>query len=235
MSGIVHVGTSFIADRYTYLAIIGIFACISAAVIKCISRQYAYPFLAVIVITCAYLARQQTMVWKDSYTLFSNAIKAQPRDAIGYVNLGSKYKIDGDLDKASKLYTKAIEISPYDYIAHYNLAEIYLVQKQWSDAEKTFLKSLQIYKNYRPSMKSLSKLYRTVPEMYDLEKSLVYSKRYNEVVKGRDAQMLGTEIEMLLKLKRIDEAKSQAEKLQRLPNLTPEAKEFINAVLRMSS
>jgi hypothetical protein len=81
-------------------------------------------------------------------------------------------------------------------------------------------------------MKSLSKLYRTVPEMHDLDKALIFTKRYNKVVKERDPQMLGIEIELLLKLNKIDEAKSQAKKLQRLPNLTMETKEFINAILR---
>jgi hypothetical protein len=47
--------------------------------------------------------------------------------------------------------------------------------------------------------------------------------------------MLGIEIELLLKLNRIDEAKSQAKKLLQLPNLTPEAKEFITGILRLNS
>ncbi|MBT8037301.1 MAG: tetratricopeptide repeat protein [Verrucomicrobiae bacterium] len=217
MSGIVHVGTSFIADRYTYLAIIGIFACVSAALIKYLPQRLAYIALTLIVLTCVWLAKQQTQTWKDSYALFSNAIEAQPRSAIGYVNLGAKYKLDGQLDKAAPLFEKAIEISPHDYIAYHNLAQIHLAQKQWSRAERSLLMALKNYEHYAPSMKSLAKLYLIVPEMYHLEKALNFTKRYNTAVKERDPQMLGFEIKILLKLNRSNEAKAQALKLRRLP------------------
>lgn len=231
MSGVVHVGTSFIADRYTYLAIIGIFACISAAIIKFIPKHLGYSILMVIVVTCAWLAHQQTKVWKDSYALFSNAIAAQPRDALSYTNLGAKYKLDGDLDKAITLFNKAIEIAPQDYIAHHNLAHIYLAQKQWSMAERYFLNALDRYENYHPSMKALAELYMTESKIYDLDQALIYTNRYNNVVRERDPQMLGIEIELLLKLKKYEEAKSVARRLQQHPDLTPEARQFIESIL----
>ena len=171
------------------------------------------------------------MVWKDSYALFSNAIQAQPRDPIGYVNLGTKYKEDGDLKNASALYAKAIEIAPHDYIAQHNLAHIYVEKEQWVIAEGFFLKALKNHENYHPSMKMLAELYRTKPELYDLNQSLIYTKRYNKAVSERDTEMLGVEIELLLKLKKYEEARSVAKKLLQHPNLTPQAKEFINAIL----
>jgi protein O-mannosyl-transferase len=231
MSGVVHVGTSFIADRYTYLAAIGIFACMSSSAIKFIPKHFAYTFFALIAVACAWLAHQQTKVWKDSYALFSNAIEAQPRDAIGYANLGAKYQVDGNLDKARILYGKAIEIAPLDYITHHNLAHIHLAQKQWRSAEKLLLEALEIYENYHPSMKSLSELYNMESELYDVERALVYTQRYNKVVRDRDARMLGVEMELLLERKKYEEAKSVARKLQLLPDLTPQAREFIDTIL----
>ncbi len=233
MSGMVYVGSSFIADRYTYLAMTGIFACFAAGVFRCMPKPYAIGVLSILVMLCAWLARQQTTVWYDSYALFSHAIRAQPRDPVGYVNLGARYKMDGDLKRAVHFYTKAIEIAPNDYIARHNLAHVHLAQKQWKPGEANLLEALRVYQNYHPSMRALSELYRTVPEMRDLEKALVYTKRYNRVTGERDARMLGVEIEILLELDHVKEAQSQAEKLREFPNLTNEAKEFIEALLEL--
>lgn len=232
VSGIVHVGSSFIADRYTYLAIIGILACVAAGVIRCLPRPYAVSVLLCLGILCAWQARQQTTVWADSYALFSHAIRAQPRDPVGYVNLGARFKKDGELDQAAWLFEKAIEIAPSQYIAHHNLAHVHLARKQWRSGEESLLRALESYPNYHPSMRALSELYRAVREMRDLEKALDYTKRYNRVTGERDAQMLGVEIELLLELNREEEAKSQAGKLLGFPNLTQESRAFIETLLK---
>lgn len=227
MSGMVYVGSSFISDRYTYIALSGLFACFAAVVFRWAPRGTAVGLLSLVVVACAWLARQQAGVWRDSYTLFLHAIHSQPRDPVGYVNLGVKYLADGNTERATHYLLKAIEIAPNDYMAHHNLSQIYLAGQKWELAESSLLKVMEVYPNYRPSVKALAGLYREVPEMYDLENALIFTKHYNRLAGERDAGMLGIEIEILLALGRDEEAKLRARKLLELPNLTIEARRFL--------
>lgn len=216
VSGILYVGSSFISDRYTYLAIIGLFPSLPAALNKHLSRQLSHGALGLTVLACALLSRQQTRAWENSYTLFTNAIEKQPRDPTGYVNLGAAHVLNGRHDEAEPLYRKALELAPHDYIAHHNLAQIHLKQQRWSEAEQSLLKALEIYGGYAPSMKSLSMLHATIPEVRDFEKSLRFAKLYNQAVRERDPAMLEMEIKLLLKLGRKQEAATRAMKLRQL-------------------
>ena len=61
--------------------------------------------------SCTFLAHHQTKAWQDSNSLFTQAIKAQPRNHIGYSNLAALHQINGDYDSAQALFKKSLELN----------------------------------------------------------------------------------------------------------------------------
>ncbi len=155
-SGLVYVGNSFTADRYTYLAMLGPVFTLAVGLVK-----FGKPALisgGVITLILGTLAHQQVKVWNDSEALFSHAIKAQPREAIGLQNYASLLQMEGRNAEAIPLYEKAIKISPNDYIGKYNLANCYRKMGRLDEAEAKYEESLSVYPGYVPAWINLGEL-----------------------------------------------------------------------------
>ena len=99
--GLVQVGSQAMADRYTYIPLIGLFVCLSWGVYDIVSEaRYknlifgAIPFL--ILVFCALVTMRQISYWQDSTTLFRHAIAATESNYISHYNLGNALKGKGD-------------------------------------------------------------------------------------------------------------------------------------------
>jgi len=82
--GIVQVGRQALADRYTYVPLIGIFIIIAFGVAEFLSRRNAPKWLGValaliVVVPNIVLARAQTQHWRNDQTLFAHAIEVAAR------------------------------------------------------------------------------------------------------------------------------------------------------------
>lgn len=125
---VVGTGQTFIADRFTYIAYIGLFFLIAWALnFLYISKWKTY----VIILGVVYLAFlgmatwNRTQVWKNSETLFSDVIGKYPKFAIAYNNLGFYYRDQNQYEKAIEAYGKSIEINPQGYVSYNNRGEAY--------------------------------------------------------------------------------------------------------------
>ena len=79
------VGDAIISDRYVYIASIGFFFIIGngCAILVQKSAVYRYATIAVFIFYCALLSTktyQRVGIWKDSYTLWSDAVKNYPEN-----------------------------------------------------------------------------------------------------------------------------------------------------------
>ncbi len=145
MIGIVQVGTQAMADRYTYLPLIGIFVAIAwggAAMVPRVDtggrRQKPRkkppgrtPLLGKVLAAVAVLAlvvyagvtRQQTRVWRDSLTLGFHAVAAGPTSPKIHYNLGLALSQAGRYDEAVPHYRDALRLKPDHAKAHNNLGK----------------------------------------------------------------------------------------------------------------
>jgi hypothetical protein len=117
--GLVQVGNQSMADRYTYLPLIGIFIMITWAAWETISRWGAARMVAggvagLTVLTCAGLTRQQVQHWQNSETLFSHCLRVTERNYIIHNHLGTSLLLEGRLDEAEEQYRESLRIKP-DY------------------------------------------------------------------------------------------------------------------------
>ncbi len=111
--GFVQVGEQFMAERYTYLPLIGIFIAvvwlIGDAVADSPKLRLVTQLLAVAVIAaCAVRSYAQIKVWKDNVTLFSHILEVDPRGALPNFSLGMAYENQGKLAEAQEYVDRAL-------------------------------------------------------------------------------------------------------------------------------
>jgi protein O-mannosyl-transferase len=88
------VGVALMADRYSYLPIIGILFMIAFGADKLANATNKYAvwgILAVFGIWCIYLTSKQVKVWKDTIALFSQRININPNDVRALEVRGQTY------------------------------------------------------------------------------------------------------------------------------------------------
>lgn len=124
--GLVQVGSQSMADRYTYVPLIGLFIVISWGVAEFVqSWRYGKAVLAVaagIALSgLAILTWLQVGCWRNSTTLFQHTLRVSPDSAIVQNNLGFALAQQGRLKVAVSHYREALRIEPYYLKARFNL------------------------------------------------------------------------------------------------------------------
>jgi tetratricopeptide (TPR) repeat protein len=149
--GLVQVGLQAMADRYTYVPLIGIFIMVAWSIPGAWAR-WPRPGLVFGAVTGGVLVfllagtETQLQYWRTSATLFSHTAQITRDNILAEYNLGEALAQEGDLDNAIIHYQKALAIRPNRVEAQYNsqpqarynLGLIYRVQKKWKDAEAQF-------------------------------------------------------------------------------------------------
>jgi len=127
VSGLIQVGGQSMADRYTYVPLIGIFVMISWGVADMASSWRlrapaiaAMAFVALFVL--AFVSWRQAAYWQDDRTLFSHAIDVTSGNYLAELNLGIALEREHKVDEAIPHYKEALRIRPFYADAHYNLA-----------------------------------------------------------------------------------------------------------------
>ena len=156
--GLVQVGSQSMADRYTYVPLIGLFLIIAwgipdllaqwfeskSRIVK-LSQQVVLPTLAVIVIMALALsARVQANYWRNDIMLFGHAIKVTKNNDIAHYNLARLYMDRGSIDESIHHYQESLRIDPNKFEAHNNLAAILYSQGNVDEALEHFQTALRI-------------------------------------------------------------------------------------------
>ncbi len=124
--GLVQVGAQRMADRYTYLPLVGIFMATAWSAADWAAARprrqtiAATVALAVLVVLGGLTVDQQT-VWRNSFSLWHRVVTAYPRCAAAYVNLGRASHDAGDREAAIQWYRRAIAVDPRSVEAEANL------------------------------------------------------------------------------------------------------------------
>jgi tetratricopeptide (TPR) repeat protein len=118
--GLVQVGSQSMADRYSYLPLIGIFIILAwgigiATGTSRLWRTAASAFAIILLVACTSITWIQLGYWKNSITLFSHATETVPDNYIAHEALGLVLAKSGRLDEAVPQYAESLRIWPeYD-------------------------------------------------------------------------------------------------------------------------
>ena len=126
--GLVHVGSQSMADRYTYIPLIGVFfilawgAAGAFAGASAGTRRAAIAAAGLIIVLLSVRARSQVLTWRDDESLFRQIISVSPDAILAYFNLGNYYLYTKkDPEKARDLYEQALAIDPHHADIQLNL------------------------------------------------------------------------------------------------------------------
>lgn len=143
VSGIVQAGNQGMADRYTYIPLIGIFLIFAWGCNGLLDRikvnaRWRMLLAAAFVVPLLVSSYQQIGYWKDSFTLFQREIDTTKHKHTGYTHLGSSYDLMGDPDRAIACLSEALRIMPDYEDAHFFLGNALRAKGDFLEAEKHY-------------------------------------------------------------------------------------------------
>ena len=150
--GIAQVGIQSMADRYTYIPLIGIFIAIVWGVSDFLSRfrhgkTMVSIMAAVILSLLMFTAWKQISYWKNSEVLFRHATFVTTNNFLAHDLLGEAL-FDRDVIGAINEYQKSIEIKPRFLFAHYHLSKALAHEKKYNEAGFHYCECLRVNPDY---------------------------------------------------------------------------------------
>jgi tetratricopeptide (TPR) repeat protein len=147
--GLVQVGEQAMADRYTYVPLIGLFVIIAWGVPELVSgwayRRTALAVTAAVVLSVLMLSTwKQLHHWKSSTALFEHALDVTESNSVAHFGLGNALLEEGKATEAIHHYSEALRLDPGYVAVRINWGIALLDQGRPADAGKHFSKVLEI-------------------------------------------------------------------------------------------
>jgi Flp pilus assembly protein TadD len=123
--GLVSIGSGSIADRFTYVPHLGLFAAVVwGAGDQVRRRTQTLMTVTALTLLASYtlLTIRQVSYWRDSLTLFSHSLRVAPDNTVPHTNLGAALEEIGDLDAALRERQAAVATNPRNADLLVNLA-----------------------------------------------------------------------------------------------------------------
>jgi tetratricopeptide (TPR) repeat protein len=168
--GLVQVGDQGLADRYTYLPLIGLFIITSwGAEDLTIGRQRLRQFVpaaaASVLILLAGASRVQVAWWKDNDTLFRRALAVTTNNWFAHISLGAVLGMQGDLEGGAAQYREALRIRPQDPMLQNNLGFILGRQGRIEEALARFREAALLKEDYAEPLFNAGVLYLKINDL----------------------------------------------------------------------
>lgn len=147
--GLVQVGGQAMADRYTYVPLIGLFMGLTFEAAVWLQRWNigrTDTMLASLLLLSAMIAvtENQLKCWTDSRSLFAHAIAVTPNNAIAHVDLGVALEESGRRDDALKEYQKAVHLNADLVQARNNLGNLFQQMGKTNEALAEYQAALRL-------------------------------------------------------------------------------------------
>lgn len=149
--GLIQVGYHALADRYTYIPLVGLFIITAWGVADISSRWHPRYKRTVLIslagITFAFLtavAWVQVGYWKNSIKLFEHSLNLDTRNLAAHNNLGTALLGKGDIKGGEFHFHEALKLDPNNAITHHNLGLSLYRQGKTEEAIKLYEKALKL-------------------------------------------------------------------------------------------
>lgn len=125
--GIVPIGLQSMADRYTYLPLIGVFIAVTWLAAS-LSESTAWqrgvlPVVStILLVVCVMSSRAQVRHWQDGVTVFTRAVSVTEANAVAQNFLGAALLLKDEPQQALESLEEAIRVQPNFTLAHHNRA-----------------------------------------------------------------------------------------------------------------
>ena len=151
--GLVQVGEQAMADRYTYLPLIGLFVVLAWGVPDLVrSRRLPHVLLpiggGVVLLALSVQTWIQVGYWKSTETLFQHTLSVTRDNSTAHAALAGAYFHEGRLEEAIAQYREALEIDPEYARAHHNLGVALERQGHRTEALAQHMEAVRIQPDY---------------------------------------------------------------------------------------
>jgi hypothetical protein len=178
--GLVQVGEQAMADRYTYVPLLGIFVMVVWGVAD-LAARFRVPNLwlantsLLLLAICAIASWRQIGYWRNTQTLFERAIEVTPLNSRAHNILGAYLAQIGRADEGKRHLRAALAISPRFYPSLNNLGMIYAAEHHDAEAAECYREALRIHPDSVVAHLNLGNIYarrgeldKAVPEYVDV-------------------------------------------------------------------
>jgi tetratricopeptide (TPR) repeat protein len=150
--GLVQIGETCMADRYTYLTLIGpviaLVWLIPEAWVRPLPSRILFGLGAAGVLSVlVFLTRSQIQYWRDTVSLFTHAIAVTGDNAGAEAGLGIGLEHEGRLSEALEHDRKALFLDPGDREYRRKVGQVLMQQKQWAEAAEAISSVLTLDAN----------------------------------------------------------------------------------------
>ena len=192
--GLVQVGEQAMADRYTYVPLIGIFIAVVWGVVRVVERAvepavggsvargpaarvkasgpigYALGVVGALALVPLFvLTRVQTGYWANDLTLFQHALSVTTDNWMAHNNLGGVFSESGRTEEAISQFEEVLRIRPDHAEANYNLGLVMERAGRHAEAIEQYHRALKLRPDYAEAY-------------YNLGNSLLHAGRPAEAI-----------------------------------------------------
>ena len=158
--GLVQVGGQSMADRYTYLPLVGLFVILAWGGRELwLQWDWPKPFMVLatglLLAAGAWQTRIQAGCWHNTEMLFQHALAVTQNNVVACNKLASFYSRQGRMTEAMDYYARALRINPDDANVLYDLGNAFAQQGDWDNAIGSYRHALQVTPNQADILNNL--------------------------------------------------------------------------------
>ena len=158
--GIMQVGNHAMADRYTYIPLIGMFVLIiwgisDLAKMWRFSSSLLSGFSVMVVTALIIISWKQAALWQNDIILYEHALKVTSGNYLAHNNLGAALYELGKNEEALFHHEEALRINPASFQAHFNMANILAFQGKRAEAIYRYEEAIKLNRNYLKAHRNL--------------------------------------------------------------------------------
>jgi Tfp pilus assembly protein PilF len=163
-----------LADRWAYLPSIGILIAVIWGVAEscrrwCVPKEVCAAVVFAYVLTLATVCNTQAATWKNTKSVFQNAVKVIPGNYVAHDILGTAFEKEGNIDEAYSHYIEAARIQPDFYSAYENIGILFCDRGNFAEAEPYLEKALSLRPtnaaanyNYGNALMEMGKIHQAI-------------------------------------------------------------------------
>lgn len=222
--GIVQVGIQGLADRYTYIPLIGLSIILAWGAQDLVARwRYRTAILAsaggASLVFCMALTWLQVATWRDNVTLFSHAVAVTDRNYVALTNLALAKEKLGKTDEAIFHYRKALQYAPAIAVIHNYLGIALAKNQDTLEAASHYAEAIRLKPEYHEAHYNLGIILEREGKTEDAISHFIEALRLNP----NDAEVHNNLGAALGKQGKVDEAIEHFEESVRLKPGYPSA------------
>ncbi len=150
--GLIQIGSHSMADRYSYVPLIGLSIAFSWGLyrlLKKLRRIKIYPFICcIIILPLLILTCIQLGYWQNGITLFEHAVEVNKDDLIAHNNLGLALALEEREADAIAHFYRALAVKGMEHEVHFNIGNAFQSILQYDKAIAHYKAALAIDPEY---------------------------------------------------------------------------------------